>query len=431
MKRFLFLVITALVLTACVGTGTERTEHSQYEEQVIENLLYDFDYLMLFMEENSPLIGPIERRLGIDFREEMLHIRSRITVENIDFGNATTLEEMERVAAQFFYDDILMDITMTTMSLGHLAPTSEESLIDHFARVQRYLLEDETSLLGYLFYEMYQDPVLARFYNLDDLCLETHGRGAFDKDNITTAILVEGEVAYVSVASFMNSIEMDGDVLRPFFEEIQDFDHLIIDVRGNLGGFMNHFTYLFMATLSDDVQVVSYPEFFRRTDPVLEHVEAYIDSSRLHNGFIGTFRPAADFFRENPMPHMHSADRALLDYVVEWELFIEPSEENIPFNGEIWLLVDHWSASASENAAIYSMSSGFATVVGYETIGVLGAMTVSIPLPHTGILFRVDFGFMPDEDGFSQEEFGVQPQHLVPFGDDILDYVLDMIMEGG
>lgn len=430
MKKFLFLVITAFILTACVRTGPENTEYSEYEAQIVENLLYDFDYLIVFIEENSPLIGPIERRFNIDFSEEISRIRSRITLGNINFGRATTFEEMERVAAQFFYDEILMDITMTTRGLGHLAPTSEESLIDHFARVQRYLLEEERSSLGYLFYEMYRDPVLSRFYNLDDICLETDGLGEFDKNNITTTILVEDEVAYVAVASFMNSIELDGEVLRPFFEEIQDFDHLIIDIRGNLGGYMSHFTYLFMATLSDDVQVVNYPEFFRRTEPIMEHVEAYIDSYRVHNGFTGTFGPAADFFQENPMLDMNSSDRALLDYVVEWEFLIEPSEDNVPFDGEIWLLVDHWSASASENAAIYSMSSGFATVVGYDTIGVLGAMTVSIPLPNTGILFRVDFGFIPNEDGWSQEEFGVAPQYRVPFGEDILEYVLDTIMKG-
>jgi len=429
MKRCLILVVTAFMLVACRPSEGLDLGH---EEQIIENLLYDFDFLMTFIEENSPLIGPIERRVGIDFNVEMLRIRDRITVNNIHFGRARTFEEMEEAAAQFFFDHILMEIMVVTRGLGHLSPTSEESLIDHFARVQRYLLEsEERSMLGYLFYEQYQNPVLARFYNLDDVCLETDGFGDYNKDNITTEILVPGEIAYVSVDSFMNSIEMDGDVLRPFFEEIQDFDHLIIDIRGNFGGYMNHFTHLFMATLLDDHQVVSYPEFFRRTDTVLEHVEAYMDSQRVHSGFDGTFRSADDFFRENPMPHMNPNDRALLDYVVEWEYVIEPSEDNIPFDGEIWLLVDHWSASASENAAIYSMSSGFATVVGYETIGVLGAMTLSTPLPNTGILFRVDFGFIPDAYGWSQEEFGVAPEYLVPRGSDILDYVLDMIMREG
>jgi len=444
MKKFLFLltILFLLTFTACIPTDLHGYTCEPYcdeedvvldekvgdEELIIENLLYDFDYLSAIIEETSPLIGPIERRLNIDFWSEMSRIRTNIENATIDFSDAETFEEMERIAAQFFYDEILMDITMTTWSLGHLAPTSQESLVDHFARVQRYLLEaEEVSLLGYLYYEMYRNPAITRFYDVDGICLETDGLGEFDEHNITTEILVKDEVAYVSIASFMNNIEFDSEILFPFFEDVQDFDHLIIDIRGNFGGFMSHFTHLFMATLSDEVQVVNYPEFFRSTNILYDDVEAYIDSRRIHDGFTGTFVSADEFLNSNPMAYLNSDDRALLDYVVEWELRIEPTEDNIPFNGQIWLLVDNWSASASENAAIYSMSSGFATVVGHETFGVLGAMTITPVLPNTGIMFRIDVGYIPDEYGLSQEEFGVPPQHIVPAGLDILDHVLDMI----
>jgi len=397
-------------------------------EIIIDDLLYDFDYLATIIAESSPLIGPIERRLNIDFWAEMDRIRDNIENIDLDFSSVETFEEMQRLAAQFFFDDILFDISMTTWFLGHLGPTSQESLVDHFARVARYILdEEEVSLLGYLYYEMYTSPVVARFYDIDEICLETDGLGEFNEHNIRTEIIIEDEIAYVSIDSFMNNIDLDREILRPFFEEIQDYNHLIIDIQGNFGGYMSHFTDLFMSTLSNDVQIVSYPEFFRSTDLVLENVEAYIDSFRIHDGFTGTFTPAADFFDYNPMPYMNSDDRALLDYVVEWELKIEPNEDNIPFNGQIWLLVDNLSSSASENAAIYSMSSGFATVVGRETFGVLGAITIMSPLPNTGIIFRIDVGFIPDEDGWSQEEFGVSPQYIVPHQNDILDYVLDLI----
>ena len=397
------------------------------EEIIMADLLYDFDYLVTLIEENTPLIGPIERRLNIDFDEEIKRIRDNIELLDIDFNTADTFEDMQRLAAQAFHDEILLEITWTTFSLAHLAPTSQESFIDHFARIQRYMLEDEVSILGYLYYEMYRSAAVARFYDAEVICLETDGLGDFDANNITTEIISEGEIAYVSIASFMNNIEFDGETLFPFFEEIQDYDHLIIDIRGNFGGYMNHFTHLFMATLTDDTLAVSYPEFFRSTDLVHENVTAYIDSYRIHEGFTGTYIPADEFFNINPMSQMNPVDRELLDYVVEWEIEVEPNEDNIPFNGRIWLLVDEWSSSASENAAIFSTSSGFATVVGRETFGVLGAITIMSPLPNTGIIFRVDVGYIPDERGYSQEEFGVSPQYIVPDDYDILEYVLNLI----
>ena len=397
------------------------------EEIIIDGLLYDFDYLVTLIEENTPLIGPIERRLNIDFNEEIESIRDSIELLEIDFDEADSFEDMQRLAAQAFHDEILLEITWTTFSLAHLAPTSQESFVDHFARIQRYMLEDEVSILGYLYYEMYRSDAVNRFYDADVICLETDGLGDFDPNNITTEIISEGEIAYVSIASFMNNIEFDGETLFPFFEKIQNYDHLIIDIRGNFGGYMNHFTHLFMATLTDDVLVVNYPEFFRNTDIVHENVVAYIDSYRIHEGFTGTYISADEFFSNNPMTQMNPVDRELLDYVIEWEIEVEPNEDNIPFNGQIWLLVDELSSSASENAAIFSTSSDFATVVGRETFGVLGAITIMAPLPNTGIIFRVDVGYIPDERGYSQEEFGVSPQHIVPANYDILEYVLNLI----
>jgi len=457
MKRFFFLTLFVFIFIACTTADIqpeivdrdtvpttlnsdtepevdERSAESEVidersdQEIIIDNLLDDFDYLATIIEESTPLIGPIERRLNIDFWDEMARIRGNIEYDEIDFSNAETFEEMERLAAEFFYNEILLDITMTTFSLGHFAPISQESIVDHFARIQRYLQDtEEASLLGDLFYEIYNNPAVVRFYDVDEICLETDGLGEFNSSNITTEIITSGAIAYVSIRSFMNNIEFDGETLLPFFEEIQDYEHLIIDIRGNFGGYMSHFTDLFMATLSDDVQIVRYPEFFRSTDLVYSHVEAYVDSYRVHDGFTGSFISADEFFDNNPMPYMDSEDRALLDYVVEWELKIEPHDDNIPFDGQIWLLVDSWSSSASENAAIYSMSSGFATVVGHETAGILGAMTIMTPLPNTGIIFRIDFGYIPAEDGWSQEEFGVLPQYVVPHDYDILDYVLNMI----
>jgi len=122
---------------------------------------------------------------------------------------------------------------------------------------------------------------------------------------------------------------------------------------------------------------------------------------------------ASDFVDQQEFPYFNEADLDVLHYVVPWESEIEPREDNIPFAGEIWLLVDDQSASASELAAMQSISSGFATVVGTPTMGVSPAITIFVPLPNTGILFRVDTGYMIDDLGRSIEEFGVTPDIVI------------------
>jgi len=127
------------------------------------------------------------------------------------------------------------------------------------------------------------------------------------------------------------------------------------------------------------------------------------------------------------MHQFNQEDLALLDYVIVWQVGVAPAENNTPFGGEIWLLVDGRSASASDNAATFSIATGFATVVGEPTAGITGVIYNYAALPNTGILFRIDLGYTVDQYGRSLEEFGVIPQIPNLLGWDALETVLTRI----
>ena len=67
--------------------------------------------------------------------------------------------------------------------------------------------------------------------------------------------------------------------------------------------------------------------------------------------------PATEFVVNQNMPYFNEYDLALLDYAIVWRANYVPSPYAIPFAGEIWLLVDGWSASASVVAAMVSAST--------------------------------------------------------------------------
>jgi len=137
--------------------------------------------------------------------------------------------------------------------------------------------------------------------------------------------------------------------------------------------------------------------------------------------------PAREYVAANNLQQFNQDDLALLDYALVWEIEITPAENNTPFSGEIWLLVDGGSASASEMAAKISINTGFATVVGEPTAGVTFTTHTFAALPNTGIAFRIDLGYTIDQYGRSIEEFGVIPQILNAEDMDALETVLAII----
>jgi hypothetical protein len=178
-------------------------------------------------------------------------------------------------------------------------------------------------------------------------------------------------------------------------------------LRGNGGGFLNYFPTLLVLLIDEPIEF-QYPEFY--IDSKL--TAGYYDNpvSMAGGELAGKFT-AKEFVEERGMIYFNQDDLNLLDYALLWQAEFEPFEGiSVPFGGQIWLLVDGGSASASEVAAMICVNTGFALVVGEPTAGVSGVIHTFAVLPNTGILFRIDLGYTVDDYGRSIEEFGVIPQ---------------------
>lgn len=279
-----------------------------------------------------------------------------------------------------------------------------------------------------LHYQIYNTPSVLWFYDIDPSAFDFDFDpgdvlGHRNENNITALSLEPGYIAYIRIASFGNNVRLDSETLFPFYEQIQDYAHLIIDLRSNSGGWAMYFPTNVVSMLIDEPISFTYYEFFISND-ITDEFFAY-PVSMAGGTFQGVY-PIAEFLESRDLPFFHQDDVALLDYVVVWYAGVQPAEDNIPFGGEIWLLVDGGSMSASEMAAKMSIATGFATVVGEPTAGITGVMYTFAAMPNTGILFRIDMGYTIDSYGRSIEEFGVMPQ-IATHGRDALDITLGLI----
>jgi C-terminal processing protease CtpA/Prc len=119
--------------------------------------------------------------------------------------------------------------------------------------------------------------------------------------------------------------------------------------------------------------------------------------------------PAAYFIEREGMTEFNLDDLDRLQYVFVARDLLTPAEDSIGFEGQVWMIIGAGSASATVNAALIGMQAGVITV-GDNTSGVTGPEMRYVPLPNTGILWRIDQALFTDSDGNIVEVYGVIPQ---------------------
>jgi len=430
-------------------------------EEAREIALYDFDYLANMLLQTAPTRHMFYRVIGSNMEDYLNNLRSFIyNMEPIPSFTAVLVCEDRwaeeptdplMIAADYLLS-LLIIMQIELSGFGHFGSQPRELVYHTFFSMAYGLYHEDPDpaatiqwfeelgmdahwaiesnrRFANVMYEIHNTPSVLWFYDINPSEFNFYidlfeAVGTMHEDNITTQIIESGKIAYFHIASFMNNLILDSETLFPFYEEIHDFEHLIIDVRGNGGGMAGYFPHLVVSMLIGDDISFAYPEFFVANDLTAALFE--YPPSLAGANLYGTF-PAADFVRDQDMHLFNRDDLEILDYVVVWEAVYRPMDDSIPFGGKIWLLVDEFSASASVMAAMISQNTGFATVVGEPTSRVTGVVFTFAALPNTGVLFRIDLGYTTDQYGRSIEEFGVIPQIANQPGMDALETVLAII----
>jgi len=441
--RIFSITLLLLILLVACGIGNDAAVSNpitdQLREEVRPLLLADFDLLVAEVEANMPLSGVFYRRFGIELSSHFADMREHIVATNAFGQNAENIDQMERAAAEFLFAYLRSKIEKEFAGVGHFWPMPHDWYTGHLVEYMKIMAVEENAKYRHITenYEVFSNPAALWFYDVDmnELDLEDNLLGMYENDpnNIRTWVDPQGEVAWIRIKHAFNYLDFDRDKLFSFYEEIQEYPHLIIDIRGHRGGYTSHFHELIMRPLLTAPVHVQMHTFYMDGEHVqksFEHI-AEIQKSLLAEMISATldYYDAAEYISSNNMTEFNPQDMEKLAYVDVSSAEIIPLENGFPFYGKIWVLTDHNTASAGEAAVLMTMSSGFATVVGTPTAGIMPSATSFVLLPNTGIIVRMDISYFTDALGRSLEEFGIIPDIPNRTGMDAEQTVLALIAE--
>ena len=274
--------------------------------------------------------------------------------------------------------------------------------------------------------------------------------------NIHHRILEETQVAYMA----MNAMRFPEQNTRAaiaerqeivqgladFYCQIVDYPHLIIDIRGNSGGWRYVFLDYVLAPLWQDREGLDRAEIYfdfylfghsnlRMPDairsPLNDNIHEISNDSLLLDPLL---RTKEDLLATAYLPELNYDNIARLTHGfrtrIQPQLTPPPQFRDCGFDGEIWLLTDGLSGSASHISAYIAKASGFATLVGEPTGGNYAGASfrANRSLPNSRIMFTYDQAALFTNRGRSMEH-GIQPHYPNRPGLCALETVLAIIAE--
>jgi C-terminal processing protease CtpA/Prc len=213
---------------------------------------------------------------------------------------------------------------------------------------------------------------------------------------LTTRVWTSKKIAYIRFRNFEldNVDEEMHEYLLAFYRKVKDYDHLIIDVRGNTGGWKQVWVDNIISPLIKEKMTSNMFLGYRKGD--------YVNLFRQEAGIVRTV--AKESFGRLPL-EVFNDDFTVYDF----NITVEPSG-SIDFNAKISLLIDNSTWSASAAFALFCKETGFATLYGTATKGeAVSSGTIFYVLPNSKIVVRFNPCLGIDYTGSSCEEVKVQP----------------------
>lgn len=396
MKTLFLVSIISILLISC---GQKVYDNSNYLE--------DFDYLWTSLEESYPYFGVLDRSF-IDWEEIKKEYREMIS--------STYLNDIE-------FSRLLDDMLDQFEGNGHLNVLSRD-----FYHSARYIYSS-VGMTEYM--SILENPRSEIFYNYDESHLNANN--SFGNSDLESILIEEESIAYINIKSFKHvNTEIDQRFLFDVYEQIENYDDLIIDIRENGGGSTIYFAKNIVEPL------INEPLYFEKYMLYSENKynKPFIETSIV----MLTELNKSEFSQRNveiltldQLPEfemINKTDLLNLNSVIKISTQFVPSNE-FNFEGRIWVLVGNRVYSASDAFAQMCEQTGFATLAGHRTGGDgVGLDPILISLPETGIVIRFSTHYGLNLNGQNNEEYGTSPDILLEYGESAYDKVLEMIREG-
>lgn len=432
--RLRLWIVCLLLAAGIAGCGKSRTEAEasskppDSQENWMGGLdeaqrLEDLESLCDGLRENYPYLTLAWRQTGADLDALEEQYRQKVKECASDDAFYKVLHEFVNEFGFTGHLDI-WGLRYESQLAGYKSAAADPALAAHLAPYVEALENPVTQKTYASMKKYYQDKESkvqestqtdagnAAGEEMAEEAVEESAEETWPAENVETRILEPGKTAYVFISMFdREKMETDREILQPFYEQIREYDNLIIDITQNPGGSMAYFNELVVAPLADRTLTVPTYQLFKDGDVNRRFlgVEEGIAS--------GQYRPVSEL---PSLPELNREDASECTLFLREDYTVEPAGEG--FAGKIWLLVSGANYSSSEYAAMFSKATGFATLVGETTSGDgIGTDPVYLILPNSGMVVQYSPMYGVSADGTGSEEYGTTPDIVSPPGESALD----------
>lgn len=380
----------------------------------------------------------------MDIREEAERFRGVLADENMPIN------------ARIFEHLLLLDFMNSIHWVGHIRT------VDDFM-YRMYMYQTATSMApprDIILYEVFTaHPSTSRFYgeftvyDMEQMEQRHSMVMGYGPDNYTINIIDESNIAHIHIAMLFSASYVDRENIRNLYEQIADFNHLIIDIRGNPGSWPHIFHELITIPHIRETVHLDVVSFYKGSDRNLNMLGILYDPTHDYHR-IPPKRPS-HFYRESftladgnilgrdgePLfigtELLEWGDIEAFDYYAAGTMYTlhPPSPDDLQsnFNGQLWLLTDNFSFSGSEHVVALYKQNDLGIIVGEQGGGAFMCSLLFsnyFALPNTGIVIRYDVGYPVCQRTGRPLEDGIPPHFINRPGLDALQTTLELIAEG-
>ncbi|NHJ49921.1 MAG: hypothetical protein FK733_19165, partial [Asgard group archaeon] len=214
-------------------------------------------------------------------------------------------------------------------------------------------------------------------------------------ENVDTRLYPTDRVGYLQVSQMAYDPSLYYNQIMTFYDQIENYDHLIIDIRGNPGG-NDYFWYenIVEPLLKENVESKSYI--------ALKDGATYSHILRKENNYY--FKKSKNSFDYLP-PEVLAEEYKIYKFYSSFE----SGENPVAFDGEISVLVDKYVYSSAEAFSVFCKNTGFATLYGTNTGGDGIGHQFFFVLPHSKLVIKYSFALGLFESGHANQEIHTSP----------------------
>lgn len=361
-KLSIILIAIIFILSGCGVNNYKLSNESSNinNKQLTEKeKLDDFEYMYTIIKENYPYLEVNKRLNGVDWLAKKDDYISSIKATPNDESFFNTL-----------------NLILSDLNNGHTGMINKNNYYNSKSVFEKYSKMDQAWLE-----QMNKSKTVERYSFMKQKDEAKSSQGIVRSNNVKTIDLVQGKVGYLAMQSF-NTFNIDEDmkIIKPYLEQIKNYNDLIIDIRGNGGGDDTYWSENIVPMLINKPLEEKLYLAYRGG----AFLEPFVKNRM---GGYEKLEPISNIYNENLKnlpPELKEDFKYYLKIISNYE-----PKNSVGFEGKIYLLVDKKVFSASEAFAIFAKSTGFATLVGEKTGGDgLGCDPAVCALPNSGYVFR-------------------------------------------